>query len=69
MSDHHDEAEAYRNAKERAEQALAERDAEIARLREALERIERFGTNWATGVDENLERVREIARLALKGKP
>lgn len=49
------------------QQALAERDAEIARLQETLERIETFGTNWATGVEENLERVREIARLALGG--
>ena len=39
--------------------------AELARVRACLERIERFGTNWQTGPDENLERVREMARAAL----
>lgn len=39
MSDDHPSADDYRNRVERAEQALAERDAEIARLRRALTKI------------------------------
>lgn len=38
---------------------------EIVALREALERIARFGTDWTAGADENLERVRVIAELAV----
>ena len=42
MTDHHDEAEAYRNRAERAEQECAEKDAEIARWR----------TYAQTGIDQ-----------------
>lgn len=35
------------------------------RLREALKDIERVRTNWAHGIDENMERLRTIATRAL----
>lgn len=41
---------------------------ENARLREALEKIESDPTDYRVGSDENMERVREIARAALNPK-
>lgn len=43
--------------------AMAE---ENARLREALEEIENAETVWFLGVDDNMNRIRGLARTALK---
>jgi len=41
---------------------------EIDRLRRALRRIEAEPVLWQLGVDENMERLRSIARAALNGE-
>lgn len=47
---------------------LAARDAEVARLREALEAVDAWDINWADGLNENVERIKDMVRAALKGE-
>lgn len=47
---------------------LAARDAEVGRLREALEAVDAWDINWADGLDENVERIKDMVRAALKGE-
>jgi hypothetical protein len=46
---------------------VLELEAENKRLREGLVHIDAIEIDWTKGVDENLERVKSIARAALKG--
>ena len=45
----------------------AERDAEIALLRHALEKIAALEPDWAHGVDHNMEQIQRIDRAVLTG--
>lgn len=47
---------------------LAARDAEVGRLREALEAVDAWDINWADGLNENVERIKDMVRAALKGE-
>lgn len=54
------EREAEKAARERAEQ-------EVVRLREALIAVDEWDLNWAEGLDENVEKIKSMARAALEG--
>ena len=49
--------------------ALADAEQEIARLREALKRIETMRVDWSKGPAEQIDNAVEIARAALEPKP
>lgn len=58
----------YQNKITALREQLAARDAEVGRLREALEAVDAWDINWADGLDENVERIKDMVRAALKGE-
>ena len=63
--EHHGNQSEWRETLRSAAALIRSQAEELERLRGALGEIEIMETNWALGVDDNLERARRLASIVL----